>query len=91
MIRWVVATVTQADGLGWQRAATLWRKTDGSRVVQVQRTRVLKASKTRTLRGFQGERPDGIGHQLQVSDAGDTACLNGKLCHPRDAEPQRVK
>ena len=26
---WVVATVTQADGLGWHRAATLWRKTEG--------------------------------------------------------------
>ena len=24
----VVATVTQADGLGWHRAATLWRKTE---------------------------------------------------------------
>ena len=25
----VVVTVTQADGLGWHRAATLWRKTEG--------------------------------------------------------------
>ena len=25
----VVVIVTQADGLGWHRAATLWRKTEG--------------------------------------------------------------
>ena len=75
------ATVTQVDGMGWHRAARLWRTTDGSRVAQVQRTFVpKKASEIRTRRGFQGERPDEIGHQLQVSNAAHTACLNGKRC-----------
>ena len=58
-------------------------------MAQVQRTWVPKASETRNPRGFQGERPDGIDHQLQVSDAAHTACLNGKLCHPREVPTGR--